>query len=213
MLRYCAPLLTGLLLLTTSLPARAADPPAGTWRITFPVQTRQGERNLSLLMMFSESDGKWVADYLDADMGLPGEPAVDLTVNKESVKFTFKFGPNNWSFDGKVSGKRIKGSLDLGAELLLVEMVPSSLKSLTKDRFAVAKEVLENSETPADFFNALLPVIAQAGAKKLKPDDVRAYAEKATQLAEQYGSRWQRTMAFRIADLLADQEPYVAIAV
>src|SRR5262245_21420319 len=213
MLRYCAPLLTGLLLLTTSLPARAADPPAGTWRITFPVQTRQGERNLSLLMMFSESDGKWVADYLDADMGLPGEPNIDLTVNKESVKFTFKFGANSWSFDGKVSGKRIKGRLDLGAELMLVDLVPSTLKSLTKDRFAVAKEVLDNAELPTDYFNSLFPVVAQAAAKKLKPEDVRAYAEKASQLAEQYGSRWQRTMAFRLADLLADQEPFAAIAV
>jgi len=213
MLRYRAPLLTGVLLLTTSLPARAADPPAGTWRATFPVQTRQGERNLSLLMMFSESDGKWVADYLDADMGLPGEPTIDLTVNKETVKFTFKFGANSWSFDGKVSGKRIKGSLDLGADLLLVDLVPSSLKSLTKDRFAVAKEVLENAEMPADFFNSLFPVLAQAAAKKMKPEDVRAYAEKASQLAEQYGPRWQRTVAFRLADLLADQEPFAAIAV
>src|SRR5439155_668679 len=143
---HVAPLLTGLLLLTVSFPARAADPPAGTWRVTFPVQTQRGERSLSLLMMFSESEGKWVADYLDADMNLPGEPSIDLTVKDDSVKFTFKFGPNSWSFDGKVAGKRIKGSLEVSGEVLLVDLVPSSLKSLTKYRFAVAKEVLDNAE-------------------------------------------------------------------
>ena len=51
------PVFAGLVVLAFVLPARAADPPAGTWRVTFPVQTQQGQRNLTLLMMFSESDG------------------------------------------------------------------------------------------------------------------------------------------------------------
>ena len=55
--RLCTPLAVGLVLLA-ALPTRAAEPPAGTWRLTFPVQTRTGEINLSLLIMFSESEGK-----------------------------------------------------------------------------------------------------------------------------------------------------------
>src|SRR5215831_4665728 len=128
--RCCTPLAVGLVLLAAGLPARAAEPPAGTWRLTFPVQTRNGEINLSLLMMFSESEGKWVADFLDSSPPLGAEPTVDLTVKDDAVKFALKFGPNNWSFDGKVSGKRVKGSLDLGGEMVLVDLVPSSLKSL-----------------------------------------------------------------------------------
>ena len=210
--RFPAPLLTGLVLLATALPARAADSPAGTWRATFPVPTRQGTQNLSLLMMFSESEGKWVADFLDANANL-GEPTIDLTVKDDVVKFALKFGPNVWTFDGKVAGKRIRGSLDLDGEMLLVDLVPSHLKSLTKDRFAVSREILDTAETPVEFFNALFPVVGQAAAKKLKPDEVRAYADKAAKMAEPYGTRWQRTVAFRLADLLADQEPYTAIAV
>ena len=53
--------LAGLLLVIAVLPGRAADPPAGTWRATIPIQTQQGTQNLSLLLMFSESEGKWVA--------------------------------------------------------------------------------------------------------------------------------------------------------
>jgi hypothetical protein len=210
--RFAAPLIAGLVLVA-SLPARAADPPAGTWRATFPVQTRNGELNLSLLMMFSESEGKWVADFLDSSPPLGAEPTIDLTVKDDAVKFALKFGSNNWSFDGKVNGKRIKGSLDLGGEMLLIDLVPSGLKSLTKDKFAVARELLDNADGGVDFFNNLFPVISQAGAKKLKPEEVRAYCDKASKMAEPYGARWQRTVAFRLADALADQEPYATIAV
>ncbi|MBO0696929.1 MAG: hypothetical protein J2P46_00915, partial [Zavarzinella sp.] len=213
MFRSRVPVLTGFVILAFALPAAAADPPAGTWRATFPVQTQQGQRNLSLLMMFSESEGKWVADFLDSTpLNLPAEPSIDLNVKDDLVKFTLKFGPNTWSFDGRVSGKRIKGSLDLGGEMMLIDLVPSSLKTF-KDQFAVRREVLDTADTPADFFNALFPVIGQAAAKKLKPEDVRAYADRAAKLAEAYGPRWQRTVAFRLADILAEQEPFVAIAV
>jgi hypothetical protein len=210
---FRAPALAGLALFALALPARAADPPAGTWRVTIPIQTQQGQQNLSLLMMFSESDGKWVADFLDSNLNLKSEPAIDLTVKDQLVRFTLKLGSNVWTFDGKVSGKRIKGSLDLDGDMLLVDLVPSSLKSLTKDRFAVAKEILDTADAPADFFNGLFPVLGQAAAKKMKPEEVRAYADKAAKLAEEYGPRWQRTVAFRLADALADQEPFVAIAV
>jgi hypothetical protein len=210
--RSVAPLLTGLALLAAH-PVRAADPLAGTWRATVPVQTRNGEINLSLLFMFGESDGKWVADFLDSSPPLGAEPTVDLAVKDDTVKFTLKFGPNTWSFDGKVSGKRIKGSLDLGGELALVDLVPSHLKSLTKDKFAVAREAVDTAETAPEFFNNLFPVVAEASAKKLKPEEVRAYADRAAKMAEPYGTRWQRTVAFRLADLLADQEPFASIAV
>src|SRR5262245_10933116 len=202
---FRAPLLTGLILVAAGLPAQAADPPAGTWRASFPIQTQAGQRVVSLLLMFSELDGKWAGDFLDSNLNMKGaEPTLDLTVKDDIVKFTLKFGPNVWSFDGRVSGKRIKGSLDLEQDIVLVDLVPSTLKSLTKDQFAVAKEILDTAELPVDFFNALFPVMSQAAAKKLKPDDVRAYADKAAKMADAYGTRWQRTVAFRLADILAD---------
>jgi hypothetical protein len=211
MFRLCAPAAAGLLFLA-ALPAVAADPPAGTWRATFPVQTQQGPRELSLLLMFSESEGKWVADFLDANMKFRDDPTIDLTVAEGLVKFTLRSGPNKWTFDGKVADRRIKGSLDLGGDLVLVDLVPSSLKSLSKDDFAVAREILDTADAPVDFFNALFPVMRKAAEKKLKPEEVRAYADKAGKLAEPYGARWQRTVAFRLADLLSEQEPFVAIA-
>ena len=74
MSRLFAPLLAGLLLLGLTIPATAADGPAGTWKTSFPVQTRNGEVTLSLLFMFSEADGKWVADFLDTSPPIGAEP-------------------------------------------------------------------------------------------------------------------------------------------
>lgn len=216
MSRSRAPLFAGLVLIASAVPALAADGPAGTWRASFLVDTENGETRLNMLMMFSEQDGKWAADFLDANPRFTkDDPTLELTVKDDTIKLGIKIGNATLTLDGKVQpgGKSIKGSLDLGGQMVLVDMVPSKLKSLTKDRFAVAREDLETAEAPADFFKALYPVIGQAAAKKLKPEEVRALADKASKLAEPFGTRWQRTVAFKLADLLADQEPFAAIAV
>jgi hypothetical protein len=217
--RIRVPVLTGLFLLAACLPARAAEGPAGTWKGNFNVETERGETNITMLLVFTEQEGKWVADFVDANPRFSKEdPVLDLAVSGEkndTIKLGIKMGTTTISFEGKLQTDRkaIKGTLDLGGDIVLMELVPSQLKSLTKDRIAVAKEVLDTTERPAEFFRALFPVIGQATAKKLKPEEVRAYAEKAGKLAEPYGPRWQRTIAFRLADALAEQEAFTAIAV
>ncbi|WP_020473919.1 hypothetical protein [Zavarzinella formosa] len=205
-------LLAGMLMLPA---AQAADTAVGTWRLSLPVETRNGEITLNLLLMLTEADGKWAGDFLDSAPPLGAEPTMEVTVKDDYVKFSIKFGPNNWSFDGKLQpgGKRIKGTVDLGGQIILAELATSGLKSLTKDRFAVLRESIDNSESPTEYYNALFPVLSQATAKKMKVEEVRAYADKANKFAEAYGPRWQRTVAFRMADVLAGQEAFSAIAV
>lgn len=216
MARIFVPLFMALLLLFSNLPASAADSAAGTWKGNFTVDTERGEVTINVLFMFTEADGKWVADFLDANPRFTkDDPALELAVKDDNVKLAMKVGATAWTYEGKLQpgGKSIKGSFDLGDVVVLMDLVPSQLKSLTKDRFAVAKETLDAAPSAGEFFKALYPVIGQATAKKMKPEEVRAYADKATKMAEPYGPRWQRTVAFRLADLLADQEPFVTIAV
>jgi hypothetical protein len=212
--RIAFALLAGLLAFLPGT-TRAADTPAGNWRLTFPVETARGEVTLNILVMFSEADGKWAGDFLDVTPPIGVEPSVEVNIKDDAVRFSIKFGENNWSFDGKLmaGAKRIKGSVDLGGQIILSEMVKSSVKSLTKDKFAVARDTLDSADGGAEFFNSLFAVLSQAGAKKLKAEDIRNYADKAAKLAEGYGPRWQRTVAFRIAEVLADQADYAAIAV
>lgn len=213
MFRSCVLVLAGLV--GIGGPIQAADSPAGNWRTSLTLETERGQLNLSLLIMFTEADGKWAADFLDSAPNLGADATIEATVRDDSVKFVLKFGPNTWNFEGKVEpgAKKIKGSFELGRQVFVQELTKTTLKSLSKDRFAVARDALDNSESPAEFFAALTPVLSQAAANKMKPEEVRAYADKAAKLAEAYGLRWQRSITFRLAETLVDQEPYVAIAV
>ncbi|MCE9530473.1 MAG: hypothetical protein K8T89_04990 [Planctomycetes bacterium] len=210
MARFALSLLGGLLLLASGT-ARAADSPAAnTWKMSFPIE---GQR-LTFLIMLSESDKGWVGDFLGTSVPLRIEPSVDKVVVKDdNVKFDVKFGTNAFGFDGKITkdGKKIQGSFNFAGNLLLVDLVPSKLKNLT-DKFNLAKENLDQIDGGQEFFDAVYSVLGQATLKKVKTEDVRTYVDKASKLAENYGSRWQRTVAMKIASALADQEAYAPLA-
>ena len=58
-----------------------------------------------------------------------------------------------------------------------------------------------------------MELLEAAGEKKAKPEEVRAWADKAAKTAEMYGPRWQRQTILAIAQLLSDQEGFANIAV
>ena len=69
--------------------------------------TEQGDRNIVMLLMFTEQDGKWVADFLDANPRFSKEePVLDLTVKDELVKLAIKLGGTTLGFEGKVQAGR-----------------------------------------------------------------------------------------------------------
>jgi hypothetical protein len=232
--------------------ARSADnPAAGTWKFTLFVETQQGARPLTFLVMLSESDKGWVGDVLGVSLRLPREPKFDtLTVKDDNVSFTIKIEDLSVGFDGRVvkNGKKIRGSLAFQGKTTLIDVVPSRLKEL-KDSFAIARDAIDMAaEGDNEYFDSLFEVLASASPKKkekggepkgkadepkgkgdglkekldeppakiegpkLKLEEVRAVVDKASKFAEPYGPRWQRTVAARIASILIDQEPFVAIA-
>jgi len=205
----------GLLLLGVLSLARAADSPVldNHWRLTLPLQTRQGELKLTFLIAFSEKGDQMIADLLGIAPDIKAEPTItDLSFKDSILKFTIKIDTETWTFDGRVAadGKKVNGSVLVNGQYLLVEMLPSKLKNLN-DSFAVRREALETVDAP-EYFNVLFPVLGQAEAKKLKADEVRSYADKASKLAEPYGPRWQRQVAIRVATALTDQEAFSTIA-
>ena len=210
MARFATAVLGGFLLLASGS-ARAADnPAAGTWKMTFPIETQR----ITFLVMISESDKGWVGDFLGSSPQLRVEPTVDnVAVKDDAVSFNVKLGGTRMSFDGKTAkdGKKIPGSFTFGPNTYLVELLPSKLKNLN-DKFSLAKETLEQVEGGQEYFDAVFGVLGQATAKKVKADDVRTYVDKASKLAELYGARWQRNVAMRIASSLVEQEAYATIA-
>lgn len=208
MFRTAAALLT-LLVATATLPA--ADPPTGSWKLTL----RLGERPVMFLIAFSQAEGKWLGDIVDATAQFKAEPKLEtVTVNGTSLKFAMSMDKQPFlTFDGVVGkdAKKIAGSISLGGgPLELTDLRPSSLKKF--DPFELMKETLAQSEDPQTVYDTSLAVLGQATVKKMKPEDARGIVDRASKLAADYGPRWERSAAIKFATTLADQAGFEDIA-
>ncbi|MBL8866261.1 MAG: hypothetical protein JNK93_11940 [Planctomycetia bacterium] len=202
--------LAAILLLATSL--AAAEPPAGSWKLTL----RLGDRPVMFLLAFSQADGKWVGDIVDATAQFKAEPKIEaVAVNGSTLKFSMTLDKQPFlTFDGVAAkdGKKIAGSLSLGGgPLELTDLRPSTLKKLT-DPFELTKETLAQSDDPQTVFDTSLALLGQAAAKKMKPDEARAIVDSATKLSADYGARWERSAALRFATVLLDQAGFEDVA-
>ncbi len=202
-----------LLFLVSAIPA--AENLAGTWRLPVPVNTREGPLSLNFLLLFSETEGKWAVDVLDVSPEIGADATAEIKVKDDTFRLVVKVGPNTFNMDGKLvpGGKKIKGTVEIGKTNALVEVTRSKLKSFKKDSFATLREDLELAEGTPAYFNFLFSVLSQAGEKKLKIEEVRAMVDKSNKFAEDFGTRWQRSVALKIGETLVSQEAFVPIAI
>lgn len=193
--------------------ALAADPPAGAWKFKFA----DGKDSFTFLVHFTETDGKWVGDFVSSSVALTKEPKfANVTVTGDNLQFTLLFAGREFvSFDGVIAkdGKKITGSYSqFGGPLKLAEMLPTKLKK-ADDPFALARETFAQTDAGPDLFDAGFAVVAEAGKNKLPPEEVRGIADKLSKAAAGYGPRWERTLALRLATTLAGQDGLGEVAV
>jgi hypothetical protein len=209
-------LVVGMVLLVPSVVGAAEMAPAGAWKVSYLVD--DARRTLWLLKIESK-DGKWTGALTATAKGVGASTLTDFSVKDEVVRFTIKMKVQSGTlilmYEGKVpkgEAQVIRGSLlnQTGQELLLCELEATAVKSL--DDFELNKELLAKKPNDPKVFTAALDLLSQAADKKAKPEEVRSWAEKALKAAEPFGVRWQREMAVRVADALAEQDGFDAIA-
>jgi thiol-disulfide isomerase/thioredoxin len=193
--------------------ASAANPLAGRWKFFIT----EGTQTLTFLFAFSEANGKWTGDFIGSSAQLQREPKFEsVHVTGDDVKFTLTFAGREFiSFDGLLAkdGKKITGSYSqFGSPLKLTAMYPSQLKRLD-DPVALARENFSQLSTGPELFAAGFIVLNQASAKKVPVEDVRSVADKLAKSASQYGPRWERAVALKMASALADQPGYTDVAI
>ncbi len=208
----CVAVFVAALLSGTALAAPDDSPAAGRWKFRIP----QGEDELTFLFAFSQSEGKWVGDFLGSSAKLKSEPTVErLSVVGDKVAFAIAFGGREvFTFDGVLAkdGKKIGGSYSQsGGPLRLTEMFPSKLKK-ADDPVDLARENLQQLEAGPALFDAGFTVLSQAAAKKLPADEVRQVVDKLAKASAGYGSRWDNATTLKVAGVLAEQEGYGDIA-
>lgn len=208
MFRMLPAFVAGFLFLTVGA-ARAADAPAGTWKMAIPGS------NLTFLFTLENKDGKWAGQFLGTNVPDFAKVTMsDIAVAADTVRMTFKIAKDELSFEGRLppdpkTGK-IAGSLAAG-RVILVHLEPSKLK--TFDRFEFGRETIEQSDDSRVLTDAAVDVLKQAWERKTKLEDVRGWADKTYRSADPYGPRWQRTVATRLAQAMAGQKDYADLAV
>ena len=208
--RLLAAAVAGCLLAGTA----AAQPPAGRWKLKIPLD---GQSPV-LLLGLTKVDGKWAGDFLGSYPPLDAEPTVTgLTVAADgAVRLTLTIqGREFLDFDGRLAkdGKSITGSAAvLGGPPRLADLTASQLPKLVEP-LDLAREVVAQTDSGADLFDAGFAVLAKAGAKKLPADEVRAAVDKMAKAATAHGPRWERATALRMAVALGDQPGFAEAAV
>jgi hypothetical protein len=212
MRRISLALLAGLLIL---LPAtRAADAaPAGNWKVSLFIQ---GKMQLLWLVQIEGSGDKLTAKILDKTEGSPKATISDLKVSDGTLRYALTITGESataFQFEGalpKGGAKTITGNISRPGRALPAEMEATTLKAL--DAFEIDKEAL-NKATGFEVANLAMTLLGRAGDKKAKPEEVRAWADKAYKAAEPYGARMQADITLQIAEILADQDGYGDVAV
>jgi hypothetical protein len=192
--------------------AAQAQGPAGRWKL----RVTQEAQTITFLVALTESDGKWVGDFLGSSVELQREPKFGaVEVSGDSVRFTLLFGGREFvSFDGVLAkdGKKLSGSVSqFGGPLRLTDLYPSKLKKVD-DVVELAREDVAQVEGGDALFEAGFAVLAQAAAKKLPLEEVRGIADKLAKAAGGYGGRWERTTALKLATTLAGQAGFADVA-
>jgi hypothetical protein len=199
--------------LLLAMPALAAENPAGNWKLKLPTQ---GGKSVTFLLAVSESEGKWVGDYLGTNAQLKADPKIlNFKLNGDHITYDLQITPDvGFSFDGTLAkgGQKILGTLANGTNSpILAEMAPSKLKRIS-DPFDLARENFEQAEGGSDLFENGFNIAGQVAEKKLTAEDARGIADKLNKASAAYGPRWERTVSLRLANEFANQAGFAEVA-
>ncbi|MGL4550751.1 MAG: hypothetical protein ACRC33_06150, partial [Gemmataceae bacterium] len=136
-----------------------------------------------------------------------------LSVTKDRLKFSLDTPDISFPCDVKLpEGKadKLLGMATVRKTPTPVELERTAIMSL--DAFDVMKDDLSRKPLGVEAVQMALNLLSQAGAKKAKPAEVRAWAEKAVRSADLYGAAWQRDILLTVAEILSDEKELAAIA-
>jgi hypothetical protein len=211
MVRVYAALIFGLALAAPLL-AQADSPLAGTFKVVIP--TTKGS-SVPWLIKLEPKDGKWTGAVLaTGGEGLQGSAIEDVAVAKDLFGFKIKTKDFELRFEGKLpKGKEAKIPLSFtggGGDVSPAVLEQTTLTTL--DRVAVLKELVAKQEGGHEVVQAALGLLSNAAKIKAKPEEVRAWADKAVRSAETYGPLWHRQILIDVADFLGRQDGFADIA-
>jgi hypothetical protein len=192
--------------------ARADDGPAGNWKVVLPGQIQ--DKPLWILQL-ANKDGKWSGKILAQEPELQARASVE-SVSVDNGLLDIKLKLNDavtiriQARQPKEKDAKVLASVAVQQTIGPAVLEPTTLTSL--DPFEVNKELLSRQTAGHEVVQAALNLLRQAAAHKAKPEEVRAWADRAAKNAEPYGPLWHRKVVLDIAEALGGQDGFAATA-
>jgi hypothetical protein len=214
-LRFVA--LAGLLLIAASV-LRAQDKesaqaaPAGTWKVSLPTLEEAKGEPLLLIKFEKSKEGKWSGEVLGSRLRGKGE-LKKIAVSEKALSFTFETPVLTMICEVKLpdaKATKLHGEANLKKDIYAVELERSSMTGL--DDFDLMRERLANE--PLGMRAAMMArmLMSDAADRKIKPAEVRSWAEKGVKSAALHGPNVARSELLIIAGILAEQKGFEATA-
>jgi hypothetical protein len=199
-----------LLLAILALPlAQAGDSDfLGKWKVSI---FQKNQQMTFWLLKLEKKDSKIIGDALGLS-DVPSGKLKKVEINGDKISFVIVLSDGEFSFEGKRDkgdAKKIMGSLKAGNRLF-----PAMLEATNaRTSYEANKEFLARNPGDPRVFELVFELIGQAGKEKATANDVREWAQVALKASANYGERWQRDLAIRLAELLVKEKDLAAVAV
>jgi hypothetical protein len=186
----------------------AAESLAGNWALTRP-----GEEPILWLIRIENKDGAYSASVLDAAQQLGATQLSDFTGSADRIQFVLALRGNRFPVEAVPAGPdTMLGSVRLGRVLSTIKLERTSMSNL-RDSYEAAKDAVSRHPDDPASFEAARNLFSQAQAKSASAAEVRSWADKLFRSSERYGPRMHQEVGLRIAEALAPQKDFGAIAV
>lgn len=192
---------------------KVADAPAGSWKVFLPFLS-EGGGQAKLILKLEPKGGGWAGEVVSVAQRWPQQTVEKLTVADGVMRFQLKSSDLVLPCEIKL-GKDPKAAKLYGLSMLRKKATPVELERTTATsldpvdqlREAFAKQALGHEAIPLS-----LQLLGQSEKLKAKPQEVRAWAEKAVKSADLYGPALQRDVLLMVAQVLTEEKGYEAIA-
>src|SRR5262249_24762339 len=138
---------------------------------------------------------------------MPASSVDSVKLSGESLQLAIKVQGQSFSFEGKVAKedtKKVLGAMMLGPQLLPATLGKTTLKN--SDPYEAEQEKLATATPGPQVIETAANLLAQAGKRRAKPEEVRSWADKAFKSAEPFGPRMQRQVALQVAEGMMDAD-------
>src|SRR5262249_17925139 len=145
---------------------QAEKAPAGTWKLSLPLQTAEPW----WLVRFESKENAWSGKVVASGEEMPRSQLTNVQLKDGVLQFAIKAGDARLDFNIRVpspDAAKLMGSVGIRSNIQAVELERTTLESI--DKTELNKEIVANSKDNIAVMKAAGGLIGRAGFLKAKP--------------------------------------------